>query len=257
MQALRVALLLTSVASLGGGTLSPARAQDGQSVVPEIPVEESPFFVLNDEEMNPGRRARRELRGPEFDYPRNRGAEQSAAQMFTSFFTDMFSSVKLVKKRSSSKLSVEPSKFSVDERREVSVTFTVENQTGRLLKLDFPTSQRIEILVRDPAGNIVERWSDDRAFRDEAGVVMINPGERIQYEERISTREMEPGKTYTIEASLANNPEFVKTAQVTPTGKPRNLQPHPELSTRNAAPAPTPTPAPESGEAQTDEPIQG
>jgi hypothetical protein len=214
------------------------RGQHQESVVPVIPENESPFFVLNDTHENPARGATKLLDSPEFQYPRNKGSEQSATQMFTHFFTDMFSSVRLVKKHSTSALKVEPDTFSLDDRREVTVTFTVENRTNKLLKLDFPTSQRIEILVRDPSGKIIEKWSDDRAFQDVSGVVMINPGEHIQYEEKIPTRDMQPGQTYVVEASMANNPEFTKTATVKPSGKPRAL-PNPAL---DATPAPSPTP---------------
>ena len=222
------------------------RAQESPvPVIPEIPEKESPFFVLNDQQENPGRRARKVLNSPQYDFPRNRGAEMSAGQMFTTFFTGMFSSVRLGPKSSSgSKLAVEPAQFSLEDRREITVTFSVENKTGHLVKLDFPTSQRIEILVRDPNGKVIDKWSDDRAFADVSGVVMINPEERIQYEEKISTRDMQPGQTYTIEASLANNPEFTKTAIVTPSGKARGQQPNPTLdSTPPAAASPTPTPA--------------
>jgi hypothetical protein len=214
-------------AALGGSSIQLARSQ---SVVPVIPEAESPFFVLNDKEENPGRRARKVLASPANQYPLNKTSDQSASKMLAHFFTDMFASVHLVKGRSDSKLRVEPSNFSLDDRREVTVTYEVFNRTPKLVKLDFPTSQRIEILVRDGNGKVIEKWSDDRAFQDVSGVVMINPGERIQYEERIATRDMQPGQSYTIEASLANNPEFTKTAVVKPSGKPRNVQPNPQAS---------------------------
>jgi len=71
--------------------------------------------------------------------------------------------------------------------------------------------------------------------------VMINPGEHIQYEEKIATRDMQPGRTYTIEASMANNPEYTKTAIVTPSGKPRAGQPNPGLQPGASQPTPTPS----------------
>jgi hypothetical protein len=233
-------------ASVLGGVL---HAQVTGPVVPVIPEKESPFFVLNDSQLNPGEKARKAQTGPASDFPRNKGAEASAGQMFTTFFTSMFSSVKLGTKPSSgSKLTVEPTSFALDDRREISATFVVQNRTSKLLKLDFPTSQRIEILVRDPNGKVIEKWSDDRAFRDESGVVMINPNEHIQYEEKIATRDMQPGKSYTIEASLANNPEFTKTVVVTPSGKPRAAQPNPALqSTPPAGAKPQAQPTPSQG----------
>jgi hypothetical protein len=213
-----------------------------ESVVPYIPEKESPFFVLNDSQENPGRKAKEFLNSPQNQYPMNKTGEQSASKMFTHFFTDMFGSVRLIKQHASSELKVDPASFSLDDRRELTVTFTVENRTNRLVKLDFPTSQRIEILVRDSSGKVIEKWSDDRAFQDVSGVVMINPGERIQYEEKIATRDMQPGQTYIVEASMANTPEFTKTAPVKPSGKPRAAAPDPSLQ-----PTPTPSPAPSQG----------
>jgi hypothetical protein len=209
-----------------------------ESVVPYIPEKESPFFVLNDSKENPGRKAKEFLDSPQNQYPMNKTGEQSASKMFVHFFTDMFGSVRLTKTHSASALKVDPATFSLDDRRELTVTFTVENRTNRLVKLDFPTSQRIEILVRDSSGKVIEKWSDDRAFQDVSGVVMINPGEHIQYEEKIATRDMQPGQTYVVEASMANNPEFTKTAMVKPSGKPRAAA-NPSLQ---PTPAPSPTP---------------
>jgi len=214
-----------------------------ESVVPYIPEKESPFFVLNDEEENPGRKAKALLDAPQNQYPMNKTGEQSASKMFVHFFTDMFGSVRLSgKTHSASALKVDPATFSLDDRREITVTFSVENRTNRLVKLDFPTSQRIEILVRDSSGKVLEKWSDDRAFQDVSGVVMINPGEHIQYEEKIATRDMQPGQTYVVEASLANNPEFTKTATVKPSGKPRS-----DSTSPSTQPTPTPSPTPNQG----------
>lgn len=227
------------------------RAGAQESVIPVIPVEppkESPFFVLNGEPENPGEAERKSLTSPQNDYPKNKTADVSAGRMFASFFTDMFASVRVGRKPSTgSKLEITPSKFSLDDRREITVKFTVANKGGKLLKLDFPNSQRIEILVHDPSGKVIEKWSDDRAFVEESGIVMINPGEKIQYEEKISTRDMQPGQTYTIEASMANNPEFTKAVNVTPTGKPRNAPPNPALQPQppggSVPPAPSETTA--------------
>ncbi len=198
-----------------------AQAQTEQSAVPFIPDEESPFFVIRDVETAEGARRDQAVKGPQDSFPRNKTSERSAGNMLTGFFTEMFASVDLStgKKTSGSKLEIEPREFSLEDRREVAITYTVFNKTNKLLRLDFPTEQRIEITVKNPAGEVIERWSDDRAFDEKTGVVMINPDERIEYQEKIATREMVPGTTYTIEASVADNPEFTKSTTVTPTGK--------------------------------------
>lgn len=198
-----------------------AQAQTEQSAVPFIPEEESPFFVVRDVKTAEGPRRDRAVKGPRDSFPRNKTSERSAGNMLSGFFTEMFASVDLStgKKKSGSKLEIEPREFSLDDRREVAITYTVFNKTNKLLRLEFPTEQRIEITVKNPTGEVIERWSDDRAFDETAGVVMINPDERIEYQEKIATREMLPGTTYTIEASMADNPEFTKSMSVTPTGK--------------------------------------
>ncbi len=222
---------------LAGAALAASCFAQETSVVPDIPEKESPFFILNNAALNPGDKEAAALDSPANQFPRNKTSENTAPKMFTRFFTGMFSSVHLMKGKSDSKLSVEPGTFSLDDRREITATFTVYNRTSKLVKLDFPTSQRLEILVRDGVGKVIEKWSDDRAFDDVSGVVMINPGEKIEYEEKIATRDMQPGRTYTIEASIANNPEYTQTRDVTPSGKPRAL---PNPTPPAAKPAPTP-----------------
>ncbi len=208
-------------------TLS-ASAQTDQPVVPDIPEEESPFFIVRDPDAQEGPRRNQREKGAQASFPQNKGAERSAGETFTGFFTEMFDSVTLPgeKNNAGSKLAVDPKEFSLDDRREVAVDFTVYNKTNKLLRLDFPSAQRIEIVVRNPTGEVIERWSDDRAFAEVAGVVMINPNERIEYQEKIATREMVAGETYVIEASLVDNPDFTRTTTVTPSGQ-RDLPPAP------------------------------
>jgi hypothetical protein len=113
-------------------------------------------------------------------------------------------------------LQVDPESPVIKDQREVEVTYTVRNNSKSLTQLDFPTSQRIEILTYDSSGAIVDRWSDDRAFKPEEGIVVINPRERIEFKEKISTRDMHPAETYKTEASLKSQPGFVVDRTVTP-----------------------------------------
>ena len=76
------------------------------------------------------------------------------------------------------------------------------------VELNFPSEQRIEILLRDAAGNVVTRWSDNRAFADQAGTLLINPGEHVEYSETIATRELVPGKVFTVEVMVPAYPEL-------------------------------------------------
>jgi hypothetical protein len=70
--------------------------------------------------------------------------------------------------------------------------------------MDFPSSQRVDAVLRDEDGAIVGRASEDLEFSDEPGVLTLNPSERIEYTMSISTRGLAAGKTYKLEAALTN-----------------------------------------------------
>lgn len=101
----------------------------------------------------------------------------------------------------------EPDEFRVAERREVKVLFTVQNTTGKAERLDFPTAQRVDMAVRAPDGKRIFLWSEDRLFPQVPAIVVINPGERIEYEAAIPTRDMVAGRDYAVEAGLVGRPD--------------------------------------------------
>lgn len=178
------------------------------------PAEDSPFFAVQQEATEAT--ADRSL-SVSATFPKDKGSDRSAGQMFTGFFTDMFSSIRFGPRLgdASGNVVVEPSEFRLDERREVDVEYVVINRTDRMFQFDFPTQQRLEIVVRDSTGAVVERWSEDRFFDERESVLMINPKERVEYQERIATRELKPGTTYTVEASIVEQPELTRSQDIT------------------------------------------
>jgi hypothetical protein len=182
------------------------------------PDENSPFF----ENTGAASRARnadyagRDANDAIAGYPQNRNSPGSAPAQIKEFFTGMFASVNLGPIRTApatEKLVVEPSNFSLQDRREVNVTYTIRNNTKNISRLEYPTSQRIDILTYDPKGTVIDRWSDDHAFKPEEGIVVINPKERIEYQEKIPTREMKAGETYRVETFTTGTEKF-KSEQV-------------------------------------------
>jgi serine/threonine protein kinase len=113
-------------------------------------------------------------------------------------------------------LTLSPSSFSLAQTSELDVTLKLSNARKHELELLYPDNQRLEILTKDSSGNVVNRWSQDRAFEHTEGFVAVNPEEFISYTEKISTAGMKAGQTYTIEVSLANQQGFVATTTVTP-----------------------------------------
>jgi intracellular proteinase inhibitor BsuPI len=152
-------------------------------------------------------------------FPRSKDTPDSATTIFTRFFTDMFASIRLGRfraQKTTQNLTVDPSQFSLSERRELDATYTVRNNTKKIIRLDFNTTQRIDILTSDPSGKVIEKWSEDRAFQLQDGIVIINPKERIEYSEKVATREMKPSETYTIKADVIGYPDYTATTTVAP-----------------------------------------
>ena len=101
-------------------------------------------------------------------------------------------------------LTLEPAAPRLSEDRAVKVTVTLTNKGKKLLQLDFPTTQRIEVQVKNRAGKMVVQWSEDQSFTSEPTLVAINPGERLEYTANVSTRDLVAGESYTVEAFFPN-----------------------------------------------------
>ena len=104
------------------------------------------------------------------------------------------------------KLSAQPVKLS--EVRQLEVKITLANASKRAVALDFPTEQRIEILLKNSSDAVLTTWSENHAFEAKTGSVLINPGERIFYPETIATRELTPNKVFIVEVFFPQYPEL-------------------------------------------------
>ena len=94
------------------------------------------------------------------------------------------------------------------EVRQLPVTVMLSNRGKRAVELNFPTDQRIDIYLHDAAGRIVTRWSDNRAFEPKSASILVNPDEHLEYSETIATRDLSPGKVFTVEAVVPAYPEL-------------------------------------------------
>jgi hypothetical protein len=96
-------------------------------------------------------------------------------------------------------LQITPQTVKLSEVRQLSVKVTLANRSKRPVALDFPTSQRIEIYLMDSAGEVLTKWSENHAIAEKPATILINPSERIEYNETISTRELTPNKVFIAE----------------------------------------------------------
>ena len=96
----------------------------------------------------------------------------------------------------------------LSEVRQLQVNLTLTNVSKRAVVLDFPTEQRIEIHLRNSSDAILTTWTDNHAFADKAGTVLINPLEHINYPETIATRDLTANKVFIVEVFLPQYPEL-------------------------------------------------
>ena len=94
-----------------------------------------------------------------------------------------------------------PDPVKLGEVRQIDVTVILRNTSKQPVHLNFPTGQSIEIVLREPnSGKILTKWSTDRVFNSESRYLLVNAQERLEFNEPITTRELQAGKPYTLEA---------------------------------------------------------
>lgn len=112
-------------------------------------------------------------------------------------------------------LLIEPNPVKLSDNRQLKVTLTLTNRGSKMAQLEFPTSQRVEVLLKSKNGQTIEQWSQDQAFTNEPTLVAINPNERLEYSVIVATRDMVAGESYSVEAFFPNFDALRKARTVT------------------------------------------
>src|SRR6184192_1645461 len=105
-------------------------------------------------------------------------------------------------------LQITPQTVKLSEVRQLGIKVTLANLSKRPVALDFLTNQRIEIYLINSAGDILAKWSDNHAIAEKPAAILVNPQERIEYSETISTRELTPNKVFIAEVFFPQYPEL-------------------------------------------------
>ncbi len=105
-------------------------------------------------------------------------------------------------------LQITPQTVKLSEVRQLGVKVTLANLSKRPVSLDFPTNQRIEIYLMDSRGDTLTKWSDNHAITEKPATILVNPQERVEYSETISTRELTPNKVFIADVFFPQYPEL-------------------------------------------------
>jgi hypothetical protein len=111
---------------------------------------------------------------------------------------------------------IDPPAPKLSEQRTMTVTVRLHNKGRRVAQLHFPTTQRVDAVVKNAAGKVVEHWADDHRFENEPGIVAINPGERLEYHLNVATRELSAGAEFTVEGFFPAYEPLRAIGKVTP-----------------------------------------
>src|SRR5213080_1307438 len=105
-------------------------------------------------------------------------------------------------------LQITPQTVKLSEVRQLEIKMTLTNVSNRSVSLDFTTNQRVEIYLRNSAGDILTKWSDNHAITEKSATVLINPQEHVEYNEMIATRDLTPNKVFVAEVFFPAYPEL-------------------------------------------------
>ena len=105
-------------------------------------------------------------------------------------------------------LQVSPQPVRLSEVRQLEVRVILKNLGDRMVNLEFPTDQRIEVQLLDSGGSVLTKWSENHAIKETPANVLVNPEEQIEYKESIATRDLTPGRVFTAEAFFPKYPEL-------------------------------------------------
>jgi hypothetical protein len=115
------------------------------------------------------------------------------------------------------KLDITPMDINLSETRQLGLTVSLINRSAKeFVHLNFPTTQRIEVLVRNSSGKVINTWSEDQSFTNDPATITVNPGERLEYNASVATREMSAGQSYAVEVSFPSYPDLKIAQPVTP-----------------------------------------
>jgi len=105
-------------------------------------------------------------------------------------------------------VEVSPQPLKLSEVRQLDVKTTLKSDAKSAIMLEFPTDQRIEIILMNSEGKLLTKWSDNHAISEKPATVTINPQEHIEYNEHIATRDLAPNKVFIAEVFFPKYPDL-------------------------------------------------
>src|ERR1700736_1591151 len=117
------------------------------------------------------------------------------------------------------RLRIVPEFVRLSETRALEAHLLLINRSRKPVNFIFNDSRKYDFILRDANGKKLAQWSDDQPVNQTPSYVIINPAERAEFVGNISTRDMVPGRTYTLEAMVVGYDKMRLALQVSPSGE--------------------------------------
>jgi hypothetical protein len=115
------------------------------------------------------------------------------------------------------RVTVAPDTIKLPDTRSFEARIVLINRSKKAVTLSFNDSREFDFILRDAGGKKLVQWSDDQPVTQNPGYIIINPNERSEFGGNISTRDMAPGRPYSLEASIVGYDKLTTTVNLTPT----------------------------------------
>jgi hypothetical protein len=105
-------------------------------------------------------------------------------------------------------LAIEPATIKLPDTHSLRVKVSVVNHGKNGVQLEFPSPERVAVLILDDAGKVRARSAAEQKGDPEQGLLIINPEERLEYTATVPTGTLSAGQSYTVEAIFPEFPEL-------------------------------------------------
>jgi hypothetical protein len=112
---------------------------------------------------------------------------------------------------------IEPKPITIPETRALEVHVLLINRTKKPINLRFNDSKHFDVLLRDTSGKKLAQWSDDQPVTANPGYMIVNPQERAEFVGNLSTRDMVPGRSYSVDSFVVGYDAMRLSTSVVPT----------------------------------------
>jgi hypothetical protein len=99
-------------------------------------------------------------------------------------------------------VALDPASPSAGKDRRIAVNIVLYNSGKKSVSLRFHTAQTRDIVIRNQGNQIVTRWSEDYTFEQTMTTLIINPQDRVEFKETISTRDLVAGRPYRLDVGV-------------------------------------------------------